>query len=72
MSKERGRPTRLEVGMEVVRIPQSIYETDGKGKGERRPMRGRVVYIHPRGLFHTVEFQTRGGAVRESFQGVEV
>lgn len=49
MSKERGRPTRLEVGMEVVRIPQSIYETDGKGKGERRPMRGRVVYIHPRG-----------------------
>ena len=39
---------------------------------ERRPMRGRVVYIHPRGLFHTVEFQTRGGAVKESFQGVEV
>lgn len=34
MSKERGRPTRLEVG--------------------------------------TVEFQTRGGAVKESFQGVEV
>ena len=72
MSKERGRPTRLEVGMEVVRIPQSIYETDGKGKGDRRPMRRRVVYIHPRGLFHTVEFQTRGGAVKESFQGVEV
>lgn len=56
----------------MSKIPQSIYETDGKGKGERRPMRGRVVYIHPRGLFHTVEFQTRGGAVKESFQGVEV
>ena len=40
MSKERGRPARLEVGMEVVRIPQSLYEADRKGKGERRPMRG--------------------------------
>ena len=59
MSKERGRPARLEVGMEVVRIPQSLYEADGKGKGERRPMRGRVVYIHPkvfRGWRYSHEF----------------
>lgn len=72
MSKERGRPTRLEVGMEVVRIPQSLYETDGKGKGERRPMRGRVEYIHPRGNFHTVAFEVRGKIIKESFQGVAV
>lgn len=72
MSKANGRPARLEVGAEVVRIPQTFYEADAKGKAEHRPMRGRVVYIHPRGLFHTVEFQTRGGEVKESFQGVEV
>lgn len=72
MSKAKDRPARLEVGMEVVRIPQSFYETDTKGKSERRAVRGRVVYIHPRGLFHTVEFQTRGGAVKESFQGAAI
>lgn len=71
MSKERGRPARLEVGMEVVRIPQSLYEADGKGKGERRPMRGRVVYIHPRGRFHIVAFEVRGKTIKETFQGVE-
>lgn len=72
MSKERGRPARLEVGMEVVRIPQSLYEADGKGKGERRPMRGRVVYIHPLGRFHIVAFRVRGKIIKETFQGVEV
>ena len=72
MSKANGRPARLAAGAEVVRTPQTFYEADAKGKVEHRPMRGRVVYIHPRGLFHTVEFQTRGGAVKESFQGVEV
>nr|DAJ09404.1 MAG TPA: hypothetical protein [Caudoviricetes sp.] len=34
-------------------------------------MPGVVVYIHPRGLYHTVEFELRGGKVRESFPGVE-
>ena len=34
-------------------------------------MRGKVVYVHPKGRFHTVEFMTGCGAIRESFQGVE-
>lgn len=72
MSKQRRRPARLEIGLEVVRTPQTIFEEEAPGKAIRRPMRGRVVYIHPRGLFHTVEFQTRGGAVKESFQGVAI
>ena len=62
MSKERGRPARLEVGMEVVRIPQSLYEADRKGKGERRPMRGRVVYI-PRGAC-SIQWNFRHAAER--------
>lgn len=31
---------------------------------------GRVVYIHPKGYYHTVEFELNGGHVRESFKGV--
>lgn len=72
MSKGKGRPTRLQVGMEVTRTPETIYGTDANGKSQHQPMRGRVTYIHPAGRFHTVEFQTRGGAIRESFSGVEV
>ena len=37
---------------------------------EPKLMEGRVVYIHPRGRFHTVEFPTMGGPVRESFAGI--
>lgn len=29
-----------------------------------------VVYIHPQGRYHTVEFELPGGKVRESFLGV--
>lgn len=72
MSKRKERPTHLEVGMEVTRIPESIFGTDANGKSQRQPMRGCVTYIHPLGRFHTVEFQTRGGPIRESFLGVEV
>ena len=40
------------------------------GKQEHRPMTGKVTYIHPRGRYHLVEFETWGGTVRECFQGV--
>lgn len=69
--KER-RPARLEIGLDVVRTPQTIFDTDDQGKSQRRPMRGCVCYIHPRGIFHTVAFKVRGGIIRESFQGVAV
>lgn len=62
----------MTIGQKVVRTPESFYDTDLKsGKGNKRPMSGRVCYIHPAGRYHTVEFQTRGGVIRESFQGVE-
>lgn len=63
---------RLQVGMEVVRTPQTIYGTDDDGKNIHRPMRGTVEYIHPRGNFHTVAFEVRGKIIKESFQGVAV
>lgn len=72
MSRRKERPARLEMGMEVTRTPETILGSDENGKSQRQPMRGRVTYIHPLGRFHTVEFQTRGGPIRESFLGVEV
>lgn len=33
---------------------------------------GTVVWVHPRGRYHVVEFETEGGAVRESFLGAAV
>ncbi len=72
MSEKRRRPARLEIGLEVVRTPQTIFEEEAHGKAIRRPMRGRVVYIHPRGQFHIVAFEVRGKTIKETFQGVEV
>ena len=47
MDKQRRRTTTLEIGQEVVRTPQTIFEEEAHGKTVRRPMRGRVDYIHP-------------------------
>ena len=71
MSKQRRRPARLEIGLEVVRTPQTIFEEEAPGKAIR-PMRGRVTYVHPRGRFHVVAFEVRGKTIKETFQGVEV
>ena len=72
MSKQRRRPARLEIGLEVVRTPQTIFEEEAPGKAIRRPMRGRVTYVHPRGRFHVEAFEVRGKTIKETFQGVEV
>lgn len=47
-----------ELGESVSRRPATF----GRGR-----MRGRVVYVHPAGRFHVVEFETRGGVIRECF-----
>ena len=49
MSEQRRRSARLEIGLEVARTPQTIFEEEAHGKTIRRPMRGRVDYIHRRG-----------------------
>ena len=38
MSEKRRRPARLEIGLEVVRTPQTIFEEEAHGKAIRRPM----------------------------------
>ena len=59
----------------VTRTPLTIEAIVDGGKGRpiklaHRPMRGRVIYIHPRGRFHVVAFPLPGGDVREAFLGV--
>ena len=59
----------MKIGQKVTRYPVSFSEPDGK-EGQK-PVTGTVVYIHPLGRFHIVEFELRGGKVQESFQGTE-
>ena len=42
MNGKPRRTARLEIGLEVVRTPQTIFEEEAHGKAIRRPMRGRV------------------------------
>ena len=55
---------RVQVGDGVYRKPISFSDSDAKNA---RTMRGTVVWVHPAGRFHVVEFEK---GVRESFTGV--
>lgn len=54
----------------VMRLPETFTDSGEDKRSLRRPVVGRVVYIHPKGYYHTVEFELNGGHVRESFKGV--
>lgn len=54
----------VRVGDTVQRRPVSFSDSDAKNA---RLLRGTVVYVHPAGRFHVVEFEK---GVRESFAGV--
>lgn len=58
----------VQVGSCVAREPVTITGLDLK-KTQR--MRGAVVWVHPLGRFHVVEFSFSGGKLRECFLGVE-
>lgn len=59
----------MEIGDRVRREPVTFMLSEEKGPGHRPTVEGTVVWIHPKGRFHTVEFHTPGGPVRECFQG---
>lgn len=56
---------RVRVGDVVYRKPISFSDSDAKNT---QTMRGTVVWVHPAGRFHVVEFEK---GVRESFMGVQ-
>ena len=57
--------SRVRVEDVVQRRAVSFSDSDSKNA---RLMRGKVVYVHPAGRFHVVEFEK---GVRESFEGVQ-
>ena len=60
----------LKLGDKVMRLPETFTDSGEDKRSLRRPVVGRVVSIHPKGYYHTVEFELNGGHVRESFKGV--
>lgn len=60
---------RVQVGDIVIRAPVTIAD---KSVSNARPMKGRVIWIHPLGRFHVVEFGEGQRAIRESFMGVRL
>ena len=65
----RAVPRTVEIGDDVARYPRALGMNNTE---EPHLYRGTVVYIHPLGRFHTVEFRfPHGAAIRESFLGVE-
>lgn len=58
---------RVQVGGIVIREPITFSDKFSK---KANPMRGRVVWVHPRGRFHVVKFGEGRQAVRECFMGV--
>lgn len=61
----------MELGQKVLRTPLTFNDNEDGGKRIARPLVGRVVFIHPKGRYHTVEFDLPGGKLLECFPGVE-
>ena len=59
----------MKLGEKVVRMPETFRDYGAESRTPRA-VAGRVTYIHPKGRFHMVEFETPGGALRECFLGV--
>lgn len=58
----------VRVGERVTRYPLTILApSETLGGKNAKAMQGRVVYVHPRGKYHVVEFT---GGIRESFAGI--
>ena len=55
---------RVKRFVEVQKDPCTVATTIGK-------MEGEVVFVHPKGRFHTVEFEyARGAKIRVTYDGV--
>ena len=58
----------VKVGDLVTRRPATFTDSTDGSKATRK-MSGTVVYVHPQGRYHVVEFGQGDRAVRESFPG---
>lgn len=60
----------VKVGDWVTRRPISFTDYSETRTKKAREMTGQVVYIHPKGRFHLVEFRAGNNTLRECFFGV--
>lgn len=65
---------KVKVGDIVERVPQTFYAFDEKGRPNYRPLTGTVIFVHPEGRYHVVEWTFKKAwhteRIRESFMGV--
>lgn len=68
------RGSTLKLGQKAVARPETLVALSDKGKNKvaGAVMTGRIQYIHPEMRFVTIEFECRGGRIRESFPPEEV
>ena len=61
----------MKLGDKVMRLPETFTDSGEDKRSLRRPVAGRVVYIHPKGYYHTVEFELNGapGGLRPQTRG---
>lgn len=71
MSRKIILPPAVKVGDRVSRVCVTLTGQDGMDAARSARMTGRVVWVHPKGRYHVVEFALGGGTVRECFMGVE-
>lgn len=55
----------MKVGDKVTK-PMKWTEV-GRTVVERKSAKGRVIFVHPKGRFYTVEFRVGGGTIRETY-----
>ena len=58
---------RVQINDIVTRKSLTLVDKAGRAG---QMMRGRVVWVHPKGRFHVVEFGVGQHTIRESFMGV--
>lgn len=57
----------MKIGDKVMRTPHAYK--DNLGLGSTPPEEATVIYIHPKGRYHTVVFEN---GIRESYSGTSV
>ena len=58
----------VHIGDVVDRSPHFLHsEKDSPGKEWKK---GKVIYVHPKGRFHVVEFDSTVAPIKESFLGI--
>lgn len=61
----------MRIGERVIRHPITFYLVPPR-PDFAEPSEGTIVYIHPKGRYHTVEFENNGRIVRESFSSYDL